>query len=66
MYSLSGFCGSKLDYRQPPQTACDFAIALASNKLRLDSIKARMAATKHECHLFNTVEFTRDLERMYQ
>ena len=49
-----------------PQAACDLAIALAADKPRLARIKAQLAATKYECHLFNTVEFTRDLERMYQ
>ena len=50
---------------ESPLAACDLAIALAHDKHRLDDIKARLAAARTDCHLFNTLEFTRDLERLY-
>lgn len=49
-----------------PEAACDLAIGLASDAERLSSLKARLAANKNSCHLFNTREFTRDIERMYR
>lgn len=49
-----------------PEAACDLAIALASDTERLSSLKARLSANKNSCHLFNTREFTRDIERMFR
>lgn len=49
-----------------PAASCDLAISLAQDPSRLSSLKARLRANRSSCHLFNTVEFTRDMERMYR
>lgn len=41
------------------------ALNLARNPMRLDGLRQRLWQVRGTCHLFNTLEFTRDIERMY-
>jgi predicted O-linked N-acetylglucosamine transferase (SPINDLY family) len=51
------------------ETAADYeglAIALATDRTRLGAIRARLAANLETCPLFDSLRFTRDLERAFR
>lgn len=49
-----------------PEQAADLALALFRDRARLRELKTRLIEGRDICHLFNTEEFARDLERLYE